>query len=482
MAREEFTYLDTLDTTYRRAAFQLVCRDEAFARVVIPRLPDGYFEGIESLTGGAKVGEWGWLYAKLKEVFLKSNYKLPKPKGFISYIISEAKRELGKTNEFDRGVVLRLLVSTLKMLLFEEPEIPFEVVRPHIEKGIQCHKLGEFLEFTISTLSLDDALDTTEFDKRYYDAVHGVKDDIPHTSYRERFKEAIFARDNLTRVPTGLTKLDSELLGGLACGELGLLAAETGAGKTTLFANWAAHALKNGHLVGYVTLETSGDNIMNMVSSFYSKIQRNALAISKGKAESRVEDALSKLPTGADLLIKDVGPGGIGAAGIRLWLQSLRMSGGSVPEVLFVDYLNNMDLGNKRDQKYVAYRDEMTALAGIAHDFGIALWVTTQFSKEGSRKRVPDLTDIAGSWDMLNVPPTILLFFHPEGEKDTGYRYLKVEKTKSGVGQPLFNLRVDFHTTTFEDTPIKLKAITSNKPVTPAYTGFEGDEDEENDE
>lgn len=470
MPKPPYNYLFTLDASFRKSALMLALRDEGFARGWLPRIPLGYFEGdiLFADKGKATIDDaaYTWIQVKAVEMVERSG-RLPSPSQIVRGMMHEANKEMVGKDEEDKKDVLKFLGRVLKHLLTDEPDVPFESITEDIEKGIQAYKLGEFLGFVASTLDVtSESLDKSEFDKRYYDAVHGASKKVTHTSFRETFKDAINTRKRVERIPTGLKHLDAELLGGIPCGEIAVLGAETGAGKTTMLASFAAQALKAGHLVGYVTLETSGDNIKNMVSAQYSRIRRNDLPLSKGKAEDRVEDVLNSLPPEADLLVMDVGPGGIGAAGIRVWLEQLRMSGAQVPKAIFVDYLNNMKMGNKQDQKYVAYRDEMTALAGIAHDFNIVIWIAAQLNREGSGKRVPGLEDFAGSWDMLNVPPTVLLFYHPESDKNSNIRGLRLAKTKSGNALPVYDVMVDFALTQFMESPPKA-SVTSTKKTAP---------------
>lgn len=75
---------------------------------------------------------------------------------------------------------------------------------------------------------------------------------------------------DLEAFPTGLSSLDDALLGGFHRGELGVVAADTGGGKSALLIQIAAENTRKGNAVVYLSLEMPREDIMQRFASAYS--------------------------------------------------------------------------------------------------------------------------------------------------------------------------------------------------------------------
>ena len=86
--------------------------------------------------------------------------------------------------------------------------------------------------------------------------------------------------DIRNRIGTGLTTVDVPLNGGLAPGEIGLIIAPSGTGKSNAMINFACENILRGNESLYVTLELSMEIVMSRVISIFTGIR--ASLISKG--------------------------------------------------------------------------------------------------------------------------------------------------------------------------------------------------------
>lgn len=86
--------------------------------------------------------------------------------------------------------------------------------------------------------------------------------------------------DIRNRIGTGLTTVDVPLNGGLAPGEIGLIIAPSGVGKSVSMMNFACENILRGNESFYVTLELSMEIVMARVISIFTGIR--ASLISKG--------------------------------------------------------------------------------------------------------------------------------------------------------------------------------------------------------
>jgi replicative DNA helicase len=79
---------------------------------------------------------------------------------------------------------------------------------------------------------------------------------------------------NLNRIKTGIKALDELTIGGIGLGELWLVAAYAGVGKTTLCANIAYHAFVSGYNVVYLTAETLLDEVLHKIAVRHSRFDK----------------------------------------------------------------------------------------------------------------------------------------------------------------------------------------------------------------
>ena len=88
-----------------------------------------------------------------------------------------------------------------------------------------------------------------------------MENNLQPVPLRHVLRDLLTRQEILPRLPTGLLPLDCMLRGGLTRGELHLLAARPGMGRTTLALSWAMHLAKQGHPVLYLSPSISAEQI-----------------------------------------------------------------------------------------------------------------------------------------------------------------------------------------------------------------------------
>ena len=189
---------------------------------------------------------------------------------------------------------------------------------------------------------------------------------------------------DLEAFPTGLSSLDESLLGGFHRGELGVVAADTGGGKSVLLIQIAAANARKGNGVIYLSLEMPREDIMLRFASAYSgqaNPQRRANEptfedYSKWeKADKAFRTALCEAQSLPLTIHDDVTDlAGIGAA-VRSAVRHQKAS------IAIVDYLQLVEcVGDTREQAVSEVARKLKVLAAQEH---IAILTASQLNESG---------------------------------------------------------------------------------------------------
>lgn len=188
------------------------------------------------------------------------------------------------------------------------------------------------------------------------------------------------------RVPTMLPNLDRCMQGGLGVGELGVIIAPSGVGKSTTLTNFGYGAICYGFNVLHVTLELKEidialkyaarhtgqaiDNIVKHDPTFYSMASANPIAANR-------------------LMLKYFSPGTATVANIRALLSFLRAQNFK-PDLLIVDYIKKMKFDGESIGALGRIADELITLGD---DFGCGIWTAQQAQRN---YRFAERTNIQG--------------------------------------------------------------------------------------
>jgi replicative DNA helicase len=174
-----------------------------------------------------------------------------------------------------------------------------------------------------------------------YDSVLGIMKDaiaagLPASQGHDFFEdmEARFVKINRQACPTGLSRLDEKdiLRGGLGRGEIGVLTAPTGVGKSHFLVAMGANAMRAGKNVVHYTFELTETDVGLRYDSNLCDIPSNEVLDKK-------EEVIEKYK-GMDLgrlVIKEYPTGSATVNTIRTHIEKLSLKG-FVPSLVVVDY------------------------------------------------------------------------------------------------------------------------------------------------
>lgn len=292
--------------------------------------------------------------------------------------------------------------------------------------------------------ALEKSVDLISGDK--YDAVvelmrKAVSVGLPVSVGHDFFEDADtrFVKINRFACPTGLEALDEKTIlnGGLGRGELGVIVANTGVGKSHFLVSLGAEALKRGKNVVHYTFELRETAVGIRYDSHLTSIASNDIQDSK----EEVLDKYKEMQLGK-LIIKEYPTGAATVNTIRNHLEKLSLKG-FMPNVILIDYADIMRSTREFDALRLELKLIYEELRNLAMEKNVPIWTASQANKDSSNSDVVGLENMAESYGKAMVADVVLSLSRKPSEKATGAGRIFVAKNRAGRDGILFPVHID---------------------------------------
>lgn len=241
-------------------------------------------------------------------------------------------------------------------------------------------------------------------------------------------------------VPTGFADLDRLLDGGPKRGDLVVVAARPGMGKTTLALNLAVNgAVKFGVRSAVFSLEMSGRQLTMRVLSAEARIESSRLQSGNllDHEAARLGDAVNRL---AESEIRIAQPISLTPTALRAHVR--RIARRTPIDLVIVDYLQLMSAGRRGSNRVEEVSEITRQLKALALEEGVAVVALSQLSRavEQRSPHVPILSDLRDSGSIEQDSDTVMFIYRDDyydrHSERRGLADLIVAKHRNGpIGQ-----------------------------------------------
>ena len=285
----------------------------------------------------------------------------------------------------------------------------------------------------------------------------GIQSSVGHDFFEET--DARFVKVNRKVCPTGLKEIDSPsiLQGGLARGEIGVVTANTGVGKSHWLVQMGASALRHGKNVLHYTFELSEYSVG-------LRYDANLCDIPSNDVQDRKEEVLKKYDDGefGRLIIKEYPTGAASVVTIRNHIEKLSLKG-FVPSLIIIDYADIM----RSTRAYDSLRHELKLiyeeLRNLAMDLNVPVWTASQANRESASSEIVGLENMSEAYGKAMVADVVISISRRAQEKSSGVGRLFVAKNRAGRDGILFPIKIDTAKSKF--TILDEKEMTLNEAV-----------------
>ena len=235
---------------------------------------------------------------------------------------------------------------------------------------------------------------------------------------------------------TGWKSIDDLSKGGLGSGELGVVIAPTGAGKSMVLVHLGAEALKQGKTVVHYTLELGPTVIASRYDSCLTGIPLSQLHSSKDGIFETVKDL------DGQLIIKEYPTKSASPNTIRNHLERL-LQRDIKPDMIIVDYADllkpNVVRKEKRHELETIYED----LRGIAQEMKCPCYTASQTNRSGLNAEVITMEAISEAFNKCFVADFIFSVSRTVQDKNTNGGRMFIAKNRNGPDGLIYPIFMD---------------------------------------
>lgn len=214
-----------------------------------------------------------------------------------------------------------------------------------------------------------------------------------------------------SKVPFDLDVFNKMTRQGIPKKTLNVVMAGTNVGKSMFLVHQAAHYLRIGKNVLYITMEMAEERIAERIDANLMNIPIDDVHDLPHADYIRKIHAIKTMTTGR-LLIKEYPTGQAHAGHFRSLIQELKLKQNFVPDAIMVDYIticssSRIKLGTTVNS-FSLYKFVAEELRGLAVEFNVPVWSAAQFNREGFASSEPGLDQVGESW---GIPQTADFMF-----------------------------------------------------------------------
>ena len=257
--------------------------------------------------------------------------------------------------------------------------------------------------------------------------------------FEERYDET--ARDT---VRTDWECINELMNGGLGPGELGVVVAPSGVGKTWVLAALGAAAVKAGKTVAHYTMELSQGYVGLRYDTVFTHIASANLTQKRDEVLDKVKRLKGKLK------IKYYPPKGASSKTIQAHLEKM-IAAGNKPDLIIVDYADLLlSHSNKTDSTYAEQGGVYIDLRGMSGELGIPIWTASQTNRSAIDSEVIEADKIADSYAKVMNADFIMSLSRKAKDKLNNTARVHIMKNRFGQDGITFPTKMDTTTGTIE--------------------------------
>jgi replicative DNA helicase len=246
--------------------------------------------------------------------------------------------------------------------------------------------------------------------------------------------ECVLLDDFRNPIPTGISGLDEIMDGGLSKGELGIILAPFGVGKTTMITKIANTAMNIGKNVLQIFFEDNPKVIQRKHLACWTGIELNNLSAHKEEIRNVVETLKTKK---GQLKLKKFSSDGTTIPIIRTYVRKL-IAQGFKPDVLLLDYIDCVEPSKKFTDVNAGEGSVMRQFETLLSEFEIAGWTAVQGNRSSIKSDVVESDQMGGSIKKGQIGHFIVSIAKSLDQKENGKATMAVLKSRFGKDGVVF--------------------------------------------
>lgn len=256
--------------------------------------------------------------------------------------------------------------------------------------------------------------------------------------FEERFK--FKARNPIS---TGWPKIDKITKGGLGTGELSVVIAPTGAGKSHVLVHLGVEALKQGKNVVHYTLELSDTTVAQRYDACITGYNLDDVLEKKDSIFEQIKDI------DGQLIIKEYPTKSATTTTLKNHLEKVQQNQMEI-DLIIVDYGDLLRSVQMRAEKRHELESIYEELRGIAQEFNCPLVTASQTNRKGLNEEVITMESISEAFNKCFIADFIISLSRTIKDKNSNIGRIFVAKNRNGPDAIIYSVFMDTGTVTIK--------------------------------
>ena len=436
---ENFGYLGY---NFQLKILNLIITDKVFAQSIIDSIQSKYFDN---------------QYFKLIMQMIKEYYE--KYESVPSFEGVEQLTQLEISSEMAKKYVIDMLkeikeASFEDHLFIKEKTVKFckqQELKKAIRKVENILEKGEFESYDKCEEYIRKAINIGEVDNGNLEVFHNL--------------EEVLKDDYRHPIPTGIDGIDNLLNGGLAKGELGVILAPTGVGKTTMLTRFANSAFNMGYNVLQVFFEDNPKIIQRKHFTCWTGISPQELSRNKEKVLHKADEMKKN---GGRLILKKLASDEFTITQIKNQARKI-MSEGINLDIIILDYIDCVIPDRNFSDDWKGEGSIMRKYEAMCHELNLVGWTAAQGNRSSLSAEVVTTDQMGGSIKKAQVGHVIISVAKTLQQKELGLATIAITKSRLGKDGVIF-----------ENCTFNNETLDIDTQTTQTFLGFEEEKTERN--
>jgi replicative DNA helicase len=330
-------------------------------------------------------------------------------------------------SEFQQETVAKVVIDTIRKIK-EAPISGGEFVQ---EKALKFCKQQELQK---AITKAQKVIDGGEFEN--YDTLEEMIREALQVGIVESGTLNVFSNlddvlneDYRHPIPMGIPGIDRLLKGGLAKGEIGVILAPTGVGKSTILTKIANHAFNLGYNVLQIFFEDNPKVIQRKHFTLWTKIHPDDMSNKKDEVISKVREIENKMTN--QLVLEKLPSDTMTMTQIKNLIRK-KIADGIKVDMVLLDYIDCVVPEKNLGDEWKSEGSVMRGFEAMCHELDLVGWTATQGNRSSISSEVVTTDQMGGSIKKAQVGHVIISIAKSLQQKEMKLATMAITKSRIG--------------------------------------------------
>jgi len=336
-------------------------------------------------------------------------------------------------SEFSQETTCKIILDTIEKIkdaptdgytFVQEKALKFckqQELQKVMKKAQKIIDSGEFENYDTLEEMVKTALQVGEIEKGILDVFSGL-DEVLTDDFRHP-------------IPIGIPGIDKLLKGGLAKGEIGVILAPTGVGKSTILTKIANNAFNMGYNVLQVFFEDNPKIIQRKHFTLWTEIAPDKLSENRELVIKTVQDIREKMEN--QLILEKLPSDTLTIGQLKNKIRKMVADGKKI-DMIVLDYIDCVLPEKQMEDEWKSEGSVMRQFEAMCHEMELVGWTATQGNRSSISSEVVTTDQMGGSIKKAQVGHVIISIAKTLQQKEMKLATIAITKSRIGSDGVIF--------------------------------------------